>query len=108
MPVYARASTLKQQVRSGMARPAESEIALDVFKQLLSFFSVSGTVVPAVGEHPQGRDAFDAVRHECAATTPNLIVAGPEDSFVPLRPVTERGESFRGKHGKLSVIRIVR
>jgi hypothetical protein len=107
MPAYARASTLSQQVRSGTARPAESEIALDVFKQLVGF-AVSGTVVRAVAEHSTSRDAFDAIRHECATTTPNLTVSGPEESFLPLRPVTERGESFRGKHGRLTVIRKVR
>jgi hypothetical protein len=106
MPAYARASTLKQQIRSGTARPAESEIALDAFKQLLGVLAVSATVVPAVEQSPS-RDAFDAVRHGCAATTPNLTVAGPEEAFVPLRPVA-RGESFRGKHGKLTVIRRAR
>lgn len=107
MPAHARASTLKQQIRSGAARPAESEISLDVFKQLLgAFAAVSGTVVPAVEPVPS-RGAFDAVRHGCATTTPNLTVAGPEEAFVPLRPVA-RGESFRGKHGKLTVIRRAR
>jgi hypothetical protein len=107
MPAYARASTLKQQIRRGTARPAESEITLDVFKQLLGF-AVSGTVVPAIAKQPKSRDAFGAIRHECAVTTPNLIVVGPVESSVPLRPVMDRGESFRGKHGKLTIIRKVR
>ncbi len=107
MPAYARASTLRQQIRSGTARPAESEIALDAFTQLLgALATVSGTVVPAVEPVPR-RDAFDAIRHGCATTTPNLTVAGPEEAFVALRPVA-RGESFRGKHGKLTVIRRAR
>jgi hypothetical protein len=104
MQVSARASTLK--IRSGAARPAESEIALDAFRQRLGALTVSGTVVPAVEPTPS-RDAFGAVRHGCATTTPNLTVAGPEEAFVPLRPVA-RGESFRGKHGKLTVIRRAR
>jgi hypothetical protein len=65
-------------------------------------------VVPAASKQAPSRDAFDAIRHECAVTATNLIVAGPEESYVALRPVTERGESFRGKHGKLTVIRKVR
>lgn len=94
------AQTLKQQVTVGTAQPAERQTSLDISRRhILIRAMYLAEVVPPIAI------AFDAVRHECAVTSPNLRVAGPEESFVPVRPIQRQGERFRGKHGKVTVIR---
>jgi hypothetical protein len=104
----ASASTLRQKVRISSARPAESYTSLDVYRQILSraLAGVFASAVPStVTRTVDSKDAFEAVRHVCALSTPNLSIAEPEDSFVALRSVVAPGERYRGKHGKLAVIR---
>jgi hypothetical protein len=103
----ASVSTLKQKIRTGTACPADSRTSLDAYKQLLSQApAVAATVVPTTASKTStARDPFVAARHESNISSPNLSIAEPEESFVVLRPVSPEGERFRGKHGKLTLIR---
>lgn len=92
---------------SATARAMLGEIKIaDNAVSASTVFNCATPSVPAVPKRSQSRDAFAAIRHDCAVLSTSIIVVGPEESIVPLRPV-ERGEGFRGKHGKLTIIRKV-
>jgi len=94
------AQSLRQQVRIGSAHPAQQHTSLASYRGVVVVgFGVSGEVIPSAAV------TFAALRHECAATTPNLRIAGQEETFVPVVPIERQGERFNGKHGKITVIR---
>jgi hypothetical protein len=105
--MHASASTIKQKLPVETARPAATEAVLDTLQSLVPqlWAAIFAEVVPSAAKTTETKSPFEAVRHECSVTAPNLRIAGPEESFVSLRPVDRQGERYRGKHGKVTLIR---
>jgi hypothetical protein len=105
--MHASASTIKQKLPIETARPAETETPIDILQSLVPqlWAAISGKVVPCATKATETKTPFEALRHECSVTAPNLRIAGAEESFVSLRPVDRQGERYRGKHGKVTLIR---
>jgi hypothetical protein len=76
---------------------------LDLFQRI--FLLVSRFSAEVVSPGSVGMNPFDAVRHDSSVTAPDLRIAGPEELFVPLVPIDRQGERYRGKHGKVTLIR---
>jgi hypothetical protein len=50
-------------------------------------------------------DPFCAIRPQSCVTSPNLRLTEENDFTMPLRPGERQGEVFRGRHGKLVVVK---
>ena len=102
--MIANAQVLEQQIEIARSRPADSRVTLEAYRQALSqgwtaCFSVASPVRVPTG-------AFEAARHNATLAGPiNLSLTEPEEGFRVLRPAGYQGEAFRGKRGKLTVIR---
>lgn len=61
-------------------------------------------VLESPSAEPQG-NPFDAIRHDAIISSPNLRIADHDEYSIPIRRTTETREHFRGRHGKIVIIR---
>jgi hypothetical protein len=102
--VIATAQPLKQKFAQQEYRAAEHQAVLAYFE--CSHIVPSNWIAILESQAAELRhNAFEAIRHGATTTSPNLRLTDDVEHFIPTRRVTETGESFRGRHGKIVIIR---
>lgn len=104
--MFAVAPALDQIVARDKARPALCNFI--VCERPINELLHSGWVVAdyvSVARGTRLEDPFLAVGHEFAPRTDRLVVSEELDAGIPMRSVTQAGETYTGPHGKVLVIK---